>query len=117
MRISCHAVLPALVGLFITAACASYTQIELVEVVDHDWIQVTTADGKKHDIFDPIVDGDSIKGRVQIGRTADGSQELPWSVSLDQVTEIKAGSDAMVLSLLGVGLETAFVASEIASIY
>jgi len=40
VRISCRAVLLALVGLFLTTACASYTQIDLVEVDDHDWCYI-----------------------------------------------------------------------------
>jgi hypothetical protein len=85
-------------------ACTSYKQIELVEVAHHDWIQVTTADGKSRDVLDPIVDADSIRGLVQIGRTAAGSRESPWSVALDQVTEIKAASNPVGLGLLEVGL-------------
>ena len=64
MSIRCRPVSVALLGLFLwTTACSSYSQIEPGEVVDHDHIRVIMTDGVQHDLYDPVIEADSIRGR------------------------------------------------------
>jgi len=45
-------------------ACTTWTAIEISELADHDRVRVTTAAGERYEIRAPVVETDSIVGRV-----------------------------------------------------
>lgn len=72
-----------LVGLFVwVIGCSTYTQIEPSEVADHHRVTVTLSSGEQRDLYDPVVSGDTIKGRFNKDGTA------VYSVPMDAVSEI-----------------------------
>lgn len=92
----------ALLGLlFNTTACTSYKQIELGEVMDHDRVRVTTTDGTVRDLYEPKIQADSIRGRVQ------HDSQITYSIPLDQVSDLKTGGTqaaATILTIIGVSV-------------
>ena len=46
-------------------ACHSYTAVEPGRVVDYERVRVTIADGGRVDLYHPVVENDSIKGRTE----------------------------------------------------
>jgi hypothetical protein len=91
--------------LFLTA-CSTYTQIQPGEVADHGKVQVTTIDGEKHNVYDPAVEADSIRGRIKESARIGGDR---WSdsvvvIPLESVREIAvAGTNEVATPLLVIG--------------
>jgi len=79
----------ALVGLFVwTVGCTSYKQIELSEVADHGKVRVTQTDGERETIHNPVVEADSLKGRVN-----EGVEYADWvtlAIPVDRVGKLEA---------------------------
>lgn len=80
----------SLVGLVLAlAACTSYTQIGMGELPEHDRVRVTTTDGKRHDVREPRVEADSVKGYTGAGMFT--VPDDPFSVPAEEVRALEAG--------------------------
>ena len=80
----------ALVGLFLfVIGCTSYKQIEPGEVMDHDRVRVTMTNGERHDIYDPVLEADSIRGTKQVYRYS-ASTFASFVIPLDQVATLES---------------------------
>ena len=86
------------------AGCTVHSQIEPAEAVGEDKVQVKTLDGSVHVLYEPIVEGDSIKGGIR------RDSQVRTAIPLDQVSQVEAigthdvGSAALLLTILGAGL-------------
>jgi hypothetical protein len=97
----------ALVGLFlwVTGCTTTYTQIELGEVADKDYVRVTLMGGEKTELHEPALDADSLRGRVKEVARIGGYR---WSdsvvvIPLESVAEIAVGSNPTGEVLIGLG--------------
>ena len=97
----------ALVGLFlwVTGCSTTYTQIELGEVADKDYVRVTLTDGEKQELHEPALDADSLRGRVREVARIGGYR---WSdsvvvIPLESVAEIAVGSNPTGQVFIGLG--------------
>lgn len=105
MSIRCRPVSVALLGLFLwTTACSSYSQIEPGEVADHDHVRVIMTDGVQYDLYDPVIEADSIRGR----EVREEAPDYPYpiqSIPLDQISAIETTHvDAAETALVVVGV-------------
>ncbi len=102
MSIRCRPVSVALVGLFFFAtACSSYLQIEPGEVADHEHVRVTLTDGVRYDLYDPVVEADSVRGREE----AKAAPDYPYpilAIPLDHVSTLESshGDAALTVGLV-----------------
>ena len=100
MSIRCRPVSVALLGLFLwTTACSSYSQIEPGEVSDHDHVRVIMTDGVRYDLYDPVVEADSVRGREEAQTAPDYPYPL-LAIPLDQVSTLE-GSHGDTLATVG----------------
>ena len=67
--------------------CASYREIEIGEVADHDRVRVTRTDGSVSFLYDPEVRPDTIGGRK------DRDSQVALWIALDDVERIQTGGN------------------------
>ncbi len=71
-----------LVGLFLwVTGCTTWKQIEISELSEHDRVRVTTMDGERSEVRDPVIEADSIRGKQASAFPVDSVSELeaPWN--------------------------------------
>jgi hypothetical protein len=78
------------VGLFVwVTACASYKQIDIGELPDHDRVRVTRTNGERETLLDPVVVNDAISGREDKERRSN-DPVVPVVIPLEQVSQLES---------------------------
>ena len=115
MKRATSAALLQVLSLVWLTGCTAYTPIDVSEIGNHDRVRVTLTDGNRRDVYDPVLQDDTIRGLVQTGRSASGTQEAPWSVELDRVREVEGSVNSNTGSLFFVLGIAAFAAIAVGS--
>lgn len=79
----------AVAGLLVwVTGCSSYRQIEPREGIYHGKVRVTTTDGERYDLFDPVLEADSIRGREEREEAPDYPYPI-LAIPLDHVSTLE----------------------------
>jgi len=110
-----------LAGMTISlAACTTYTQIGMGEIPEHDRVRVTTTDGERHDVREPRIEADSIKGVMGAGVVS--VPDDPYSAPTASVLTLEARhvstskTSALVIGILALAFVVVFAAFEAADL-
>jgi len=115
----CRSLLLAVTAISL-AACTTYTQIGMGELPDHDRVRVTTTDGERHDVRQPHVEADSIKGVMGAGIVS--VPDDPFAVPAAAVSTLEARhvstskTAALVIGVLALAFVVVVAAFEAADL-